>query len=198
MNNVYVGIDPSINSTGICVKYEDSIEFYIIKGGLHLTKKEIKAQEELINFNYICYDKLPSDKDNHLNEYNKTQNFIMIIEAIKDILHKKLICNNSLDINNIYIVMEGISYGSASRTKAIFDLAGLNYIIRYALSKAGYNVTIATPSEIKKFATGNGNCKKDIIENIFLTVFQEYNILPKIDDIADAYMMCLYCENIYK
>ena len=63
-----------------------------------------------------------------------------------------------------------------------------------ALTKYGYNIIICTPSEIKKFATGNGNCKKDIIENIFLTVFPEYKILPKIDDIADAYMMMLYGE----
>ena len=194
MNSIYVGIDPSINSTGICIKYKDIIEFYIIKGGMHLTKKEINASDSLSNFNYICYDKLAANNDNHINEYNKTKNFISIIEIIKDILHKKILCDNSLNINNIYIVMEGISYGSASRTKAIFDLAGLNYIIRYALTKYGYNIIICTPSEIKKFATGNGNCKKDIIENIFLTVFPEYKILPKIDDIADAYMMMLYGE----
>ena len=193
--NLYIGIDPSINSTGICFKYDNNIDFYIIKAGLHLTKRELKANEELNNFEYICYDKLLNDKNPHITEFNKTQNFIIIINYIKELIYKKILLYNlSLDINNVYIVMEGVSYGSVSKTKAIFDLSGLNYIIRYELTKYGYNIIISSPSEIKKFATGNGNCKKEVIENMFLTLFPEYKILPKVDDISDAYIMMLYCE----
>ena len=46
---LYVGIDPSINSTGITIaRYENNVEveikFYIIKNG-KLTKKELKAEK---------------------------------------------------------------------------------------------------------------------------------------------------------
>ena len=33
----------------------------------------------------------------------------------------------------VNVVIEGISYGSSIRTKSVFDLAGLNYMIRYKL-----------------------------------------------------------------
>ena len=89
-----------------------------------------------------------------------------------------------------FILMEGISYGSSIRTKSVFDLAGLNYLIRYKLIKVFNHskFTIVPPSELKKFTTGKGNANKEIIIELFKILYPNLTV-PKLDDIADAYFM---------
>lgn len=187
----YIGIDPSINSTGICVhRFDDEdklidIHFFIIK------PNKLKKKEEKININnfaFVIYNKVDINefKEYHLQEYNKTMNLInladKILETIKNYINE-----------NTTIVMEGVSYGSSLRTKSIFDLAGLNYLIRNKLLQ--YNIKelfICPPTEIKKFAAGKGNAQKDIISTGFVILFPEFEQLDKIDDIADAYYMSKY------
>lgn len=198
--DVFIGIDPSLNSTGICIiKYENdqliNKYFAIIKPN-KLTKKEMIAQDTYLFFDYVLFDKidLKNILDNHIHEDTKTNNLINSMERIIDIIRE-----NTTELDKIFIVQEGISYGSTLKTKSIFDLAGLNYMIRYRLKKfidkrfIYSNYIIATPTEIKKFATGSGNCKKDIIVNNFKILFPDFD-LPKIDDICDAYYMALYAK----
>ena len=100
--------------------------------------------------------------------------------------------------------MEGVSYQS-SQTKSLLDLAGLSTLIRYRLYKFFLinqdnvgELRIFTPGEIKKFASGNGNCSKDVMIGLFKTAYKEIAELPKIDDIADAYWICTYFREINK
>lgn len=205
MNNIYVGIDPSINSTGVCIIVEDhdgnklEEKFYIIKSG-KLTKKEDAAEmNNLSRFSYILYDKLPTtDEDNHMNEYNKAKNFMSIISEIQTIICQTDFRYNR--INNIYVCQEGISYGSSTRTKSIFDLAGLNFLLREMTIRLSSHLRpveliVATPGEIKKFSTGNGNANKETILNCFKAIYPDFD-LPKMDDIADAYFMAKYAKHV--
>ena len=67
-------------------------------------------------------------KDNNLfSEYWKTVNMSRIVKAIKYCIYDNIQGRKNV---KLYIVQEGISYGSSIRTKSIFDLAGLNYMIR--------------------------------------------------------------------
>lgn len=206
---LYVGIDPSINSTGITIAiYENDVEveikFYIIKNG-RLTKKESFANDSINNFEYVIYDKIDLKQfkdDNHVFEYYKTKNMVEVVNTIYD-----LILNEAKKYSAIVnVVIEGISYGSSIRTKSIFDLAGLNYMIRYKLITSDMkhlNLSIATPSNIKKYATGKGNANKESIMTIFKYIFPEMESIPKLDDIADSYFMAMFsrdieCKNIEK
>ena len=131
---IFVGIDPSLNSTGLCLQfYEDNKMvkdiFYIIKPN-KLTKREQTAQDTLINFDYVLYNKIDLNmyKDNNLfYEYWKTVNMISIVKKIKECIYDNIQGRKQY---KLYIVQEGISYGSSARTKSVFDLAGLNYMIR--------------------------------------------------------------------
>ena len=99
----------------------------------------------------------------------------------------------------VNVVIEGISYGSSIRTKSVFDLAGLNYMIRYKLITSDIqhlNLSIATPSNIKKYATGKGNANKESIMTIFKYIFPEMQNIPKLDDIADSYFMAMFSRDI--
>lgn len=199
---LYVGIDPSINSTGITIaRYENNVEveikFYIIKNG-KLTKRESAANDSIDNFEYIIYNKIDLTQfkdDNHVFEYYKTKNMVEVVNTIYD-----LILNEVKKYSAIAnVVIEGISYGSSIRTKSIFDLAGLNYMIRYKLITGDIqhlNLSIATPSNIKKYATGKGNANKESIMTIFKYIFPEMQNIPKLDDIADSYFMAMFSRDI--
>lgn len=199
---LYVGIDPSINSTGITIaRYENDVEveikFYIIKNG-KLTKRESAANDSIDNFEYIIYNKIDLTQfkdDNHVFEYYKTKNMVEVVNTIYDLILNEVKKYTSV----VNVVIEGISYGSSIRTKSIFDLAGLNYMIRYKLITSDIqhlNLTIATPSNIKKYATGKGNANKESIMTIFKYIFPEMQNIPKLDDIADSYFMAMFSRDI--
>jgi Holliday junction resolvasome RuvABC endonuclease subunit len=210
MNNrwyrgLFVGIDPSMNSTGICVQvYDFNIKdfiykfFYIIKNG-KLTKKEKEAeQKNLDKFGYILVDRIKdSTISNNEQELNKLSYFNDVTDAIKEIIKKTCILYNC-DI--CYVCLEGISYGSSIKTRSIFDLTGLNYLIRYKLYNKSFGYVnelyIGTPQEIKKFSVGMGNANKDLLIQTFKAIYPEFD-LPKIDDIVDAYFMSTYAKHIY-
>lgn len=199
---LYVGIDPSINSTGITIaRYENNVEveikFYIIKNG-KLTKRESAANDAIDNFEYIIYNKIDLTQfkdDNHVFEYYKTKNMVEVVNTIYDLILNEVKKYSAI----VNVVIEGISYGSSIRTKSIFDLAGLNYMIRYKLITSDIqhlNLSIATPSNIKKYATGKGNANKESIMTIFKYIFPEMQNIPKLDDIADSYFMAMFSRDI--
>lgn len=201
---LYVGIDPSINSTGITIaRYENNVEveikFYIIKNG-KLTKRESAANDSIDNFEYIIYNKIDLTQfkdDNHVFEYYKTKNMVEVVNTIYDLILNEVKKYTSA----VNVVIEGISYGSSIRTKSIFDLAGLNYMIRYKLITSDIqhlNLSIATPSNIKKYATGKGNANKESIMTIFKYIFPEMQNIPKLDDIADSYFMAYFAIELDK
>lgn len=199
---LYVGIDPSINSTGITIaRYENNVEveikFYIIKND-KLTKRESAANDSIDNFEYIIYNKIDLTQfkdDNHVFEYYKTKNMVEVVNTIYDLILNEVKKYSAI----VNVVIEGISYGSSIRTKSIFDLAGLNYMIRYKLITGDIqhlNLSIATPSNIKKYATGKGNANKESIMTIFKYIFPEMQNIPKLDDIADSYFMAMFSRDI--
>ena len=201
---LYVGIDPSINSTGITIaRYENNVEveikFYIIKNG-KLTKRESAANDSIDNFEYIIYNKIDLTQfkdDNHVFEYYKTKNMVEVVNTIYDLILNEVKKYSAI----VNVVIEGISYGSSIRTKSIFDLAGLNYMIRYKLITSDIqhlNLSIATPSNIKKYATGKGNANKESIMTIFKYIFPEMQNIPKLDDIADSYFMAYFALELDK
>lgn len=203
MIDIYVGIDPSINSTGItCIAYDNNVKvdekFYIIKPD-KLTKRESEAEEKNIKiFEYILYNKLEAkDKENnHEVEYIKSLNALEVMNSIYYSINKFITKQvGRVGIYNLYICQEGISYGSVTRTKSVFDLAGLNYLLR-DLVISNLHPTffiIATPSEIKKTTSGNGNCKKEVMVELFKAIYPDFD-LPKIDDVADSYWMQNYIK----
>lgn len=201
---IFIGIDQSINSTGItiqCFDKKDKIKenFFIIKPN-KLTKNEIKVSEKLDNFEYLLYSKFEKSdaKDNNEFELNKLINNIEISDLIIDLIKKYV---NKLD--RLYVAMEGISYQS-HKTQSIIDLAGLSYLIRYKVYKYFMSnqdqigsLKIFSPNEVKKFATGNGAASKEVMINLFKTMNSQFSIVPKIDDLADSYWICSYMRKIF-
>lgn len=201
--NVYIGIDPSINSTGMTIRSSEGfVRFFIIKEN-KLTKKEKAAQTTNIDiFEYCQYikEEVNHAKTSYERELYKAHNLSTIADTIYNIIDRVLYeMKKESTVENIVICMEGISYGSI-RSSAVMDLAGLNYLIRDRL----HHHTIVTdmlfvtpPAEIKKDFTGSGNANKDLMVATFKGSFPDFD-LPKIDDIADSYAQSLYAEHLFQ
>ena len=182
-----MGIDPSINCTGVCVSLNDEYIYNIIPS--KMTKKMSNFKHPRINI--LSYNKLEmNDLEYSDKEYNKVQNLVQICNKLEEIIDKfsvQLVC------------MEGVSYGSVG-SAALVDLAGLNFMIRYMLSKKGIKFIIVSPTSLKKFAVANGSATKDLMVYAWHELDQEMKTIKdiKVDDLADAYFLMQYALNKYE
>ena len=189
--HVVVGVDPSINSTGICVSGVDKLFniYYLIPS--KITKKSKEWAEGVDWINVYEYEK-ESTKDivkYYQKESIKFNNLWSLVETLSEILN---------NISSKYIidrvVMEGVSYGSVSGA-ALVDLSFLNSMIRMTLKKRNIPFYIVAPTEVKKYAVGNGAAEKSVMIMSWRKIDKNIQTLPdwfKCDDLADAYFMAHY------
>ena len=200
--NVFIGIDPSINSTGMTVRTDTGYcRFFIIKGD-KLTKKEKNAQSDNSEiFEYCLYQKenVKDTNNAHERELAKAHNLSTIADTIYNIIEEFLQqFRKTSTIDSVTICMEGISYGSI-HSAAVMDLAGLNYLIRDRLHHHTVvgTLLVTPPAEVKRFYTGSGNANKQLMISTFKGSFPDFD-LPKLDDIADSDSMAKYARDWFE
>ena len=200
--NVFIGIDPSINSTGMTIRTDTGFcRFFIIKGD-KLTKKEKNAQSDNSEiFEYCLYQKenVKDTNNAHERELAKAHNLSTIADTIYNIIEELLQqLRKTGTIDSVTICMEGISYGSI-HSAAVMDLAGLNYLIRDRLHHHTVvgTLLVTPPAEVKRFYTGSGNANKQLMISTFKGSFPDFD-LPKLDDIADSDSMAKYARNWFE
>ena len=200
--NVFIGIDPSINSTGMTIRTDTGFcRFFIIKGD-KLTKKEKNAQSDNSEiFEYCLYQKenVKDTNNAHERELAKAHNLSTIADTIYNIIEELLQqFRKTSTIDSVTICMEGISYGSI-HSAAVMDLAGLNYLIRDRLHHHTVvgTLLVTPPAEVKRFYTGSGNANKQLMISTFKGSFPDFD-LPKLDDIADSDSMAKYARNWFE
>lgn len=179
----YVGIDLSVNSTGVCVNdtKSNTHNYFIISG--KLSKKQKNS-----SFDDVCFieygKQAPSKEDEFgVREHKKTRNIHEIALRLREIVE-------GLGASETVCVLEGISYGSSS-SSALADLAGLNHTVRYMLTELGAEIRIVAPTQLKKFAVANGAADKALMTAAWLKCQPEMAKLDgtKTDDLADAYFL---------
>ena len=200
--NVFIGIDPSINSTGMTIRTDTGFcRFFIIKGD-KLTKKEKNAQSDNSEiFEYCLYQKenVKDTNNAHERELAKAHNLSTIADTIYNIIEELLQkFRKTSTIDSVTICMEGISYGSI-HSAAVMDLAGLNYLIRDRLHHHTVvgTLLVTPPAEVKRFYTGSGNANKQLMISTFKGSFPDFD-LPKLDDIADSDSMAKYARDWFE
>jgi hypothetical protein len=99
---------------------------------------------------------LDKSKEYHIREREKISNFVSLANEIKD-----AIIGSIADGDDVYIGMEGISFGSPGNS--LIDISMLTGILRSEILKILGNDSgrffVFSPTAIKKFA-GKGNFKK--------------------------------------
>lgn len=175
-----IGIDPSINCTGVCV-YDSLFNkhtYYMI------VSKCTKKMKEFVNdhIHIIEYGKREANKGEYQEkEFNKSQNIFDICTIIRDIVQL---------YDPDLVQMEGISYGSRS-SKALADLAGLNFAIRMTILRENVQFNILAPTTVKKFAIGDGGAEKDVMIASWKKLDKNISNISeiKVDDLADSYFI---------
>ena len=177
-----IGLDLSINSTGICINKDNKYTYYIISS--KLTKKQREFTHKRVHI--IEYNKEVIDKNDsyEIKEYKKTINIYNVCKCIQDIIKKH---------KDSHCYIEGISYGSVSGSSLV-DLAGINFLIRSICIKSGTPITIVSPTSLKKFVCANGQADKDVIIDSWKKMDKNISDIKdiKIDDLADAYFLSNY------
>ena len=146
-----VGIDFSLNYSGITVLKDSCYSFYAINREENFTKKGlnfIKDLESTISFQNIFIPKFIESENYEENQVLKLKDIETISDVILNILKE-------YNINNIKL--EGLSYSSLGQRS--LDLAGFNYILRYRIYEQFKNLKIIAPTTAKKLA-GKGNLNK--------------------------------------
>ena len=85
-----------------------------------------------------------------------------------------------INLGSIYI--EGPSYQSAGQ--AILQMGALHFITRVYLYKANVYYKVIAPGTLKKFVTGKGNSKKDLM---LLKTYKKWGVEFDDHNICDAY-----------
>jgi len=78
------------------------------------------------------------------------------------------------------ILVEGLAF--MAKSTSLMQLAGLNYLLR--LSFADIPFVVVTPSSLKKFVSGAGNAKKDLM---LMATYKRYGVEFSDDNLADGY-----------
>jgi len=141
-NKLFVGVDPSFNSTGVVVLDQYGT---IIKQ---------------CNFSLQKYE----DIEEKLSKFEEKISFIPKI----------------IKLQSVYI--EGPAY--MANGQYALQMGALHYLLRLYLYRHTVDYKVIAPGTLKKFVTGRGNAKKDLM---LLKVYKKWGEEFEVDDLADAY-----------
>lgn len=82
------------------------------------------------------------------------------------------------------VCIEGPSY--ASNGAFVLQMGALHFMIRLMLKRAGVAYKVVAPGTLKKFVTGDGRAKKDLM---LLNVYKKWGAEFTDDNLADAYSL---------
>ncbi len=92
------------------------------------------------------------------------------------------------------VVIEGLSYGSKNTT-SLCQLAKLNFCIEIYCYIEKYRYRMVPPTTLKKFITGKGNSKKEVM---LMKILKRYGLEFENNNLADAYALCRWGEDHLK
>lgn len=112
-----------------------------------------------------------------------------IVDKTIDFIEKEL--NDDYEIGMICCE----DYFSGRNPDSVIKLAELGTLIRYKLLMKGYPFFVVAPKSLKKFITGNGNAKKNVI---IKSVFTKWGYNLSSDNVADASGLANFAKTFYR
>lgn len=178
-----LGIDPSINSSGVCLRDGSSYKYYLVSA--KATKKLQKFVHQA--FELLMYDHAEvKGKTSIGKEWAITDNIQAVCEAIEGIIIKD---------KPAYVVMEACAFAAGGR---VADLSGLNHCIRQMVRRHNIPIYVVPPTTNKLEFTGNGQATKEMMVEVWKMcdpVANELLEVGKVDDLADACALCRFPED---
>ena len=92
----------------------------------------------------------------------------------------------SVGLSSSLVVIEDFSYGSKGRS--IYQIGGLQYVVRNTLTGLGVRYVVVAPAALKKFVSGRGNVNKAVV---IKSLYKNFGIDEDNDNAADATVLAL-------
>ena len=170
-----IGIDYSLSSPAICVSEDEECTFDKCKF-FYLTNKN-KYDTTIAN---KFHGELHKPWNTPEERYHNISSWAMKIINEYEPFH---------------ITIEDYAFGAKGRVFHIGENMG---ILRYRIYRGKYNYAVISPSEVKKFATGKGNAKKELMYEKFyeehkynmIKDFNQTTLDNPVTDIIDSYYIC--------
>lgn len=89
------------------------------------------------------------------------------------------------------VCIEGFAFGAKGQGVAF--QYGLGHGIRNALFRRHINFTLVTPAQLKKFATGKGNAKKDAMA---VPIYKHWGFDHSSDNVRDAFVLAQIAKTL--
>lgn len=170
------------------------------KKKLCVVKEEIKIEEsvctktELRDPMFVGID--PSfngfaivviDKDANIIEQKliKTESKLEIEERIINLEKEFKFIPNIISLHSVFI--EGPSFSSDGAF--VLQMGALHYYLRVFLNKKKVNYKVIAPGTLKKFITGTGTAKKELM---LLKVYKKFGVEFSDNNLCDAYSLARY------
>jgi Holliday junction resolvasome RuvABC endonuclease subunit len=160
-----LGIDLSINGTGLAMIVEDVAQLKLLSGGGVHALAFPRIEKRLASGDFyqgLLISPVPSD------DMGRWQ---MILNAV---MGYAMHCHQ--------VTIEGYSFDSGTAWGT--SLRELGGIIRYHLRKAGLTPLEVPPTQLKKFVTGDGHADKNIM---IKECFKRWDVDFSDDNMADAF-----------
>ena len=87
--------------------------------------------------------------------------------------------------NKVLFSLEDYSY-AIRNSRSLISLAEQGGLIRFHFHKIGANLQLYAPAEVKKFATGKGNAKKELM---IKAVYKKWGFDTNDQNLADGYVV---------
>jgi len=129
------------------------------------------------SFGIVCLD---SDGNIEREEVLKTDSKKSVVSRLLDLENK--ISDILEKYQDVVVYLEGPSYYSSG--KFSLQMGALHYMLRMFFVKKKIEHYVISPSTLKKYVTGKGNCKKDLI---ILNVYKKWGVEFSDHNLADAY-----------
>lgn len=97
---------------------------------------------------------------------------------------------DNLELDDV-IAIEGFSFGS--KGKGVDFQYGLGHAIRLELYREGLKWLEVSPSQVKKFATGNGNMAKD---NMVIPIYKHWGFEHPSNNVRDAFVLAQIARSV--
>lgn len=180
-----IGVDPSLNSTGICVDEDGNRTYYLL--ATKPTKKAIKAANDIDRLCLVqirkdeCVQGEKSQRKSVFQQINTTTNIAHMADAVIDIIK----CHAP-----DYVIIEAPAFHANGR---VIDLAGLNHAIRLGCYRADIPIYPISPTTVKAHTAGSGWASKDMMVMTWEALEPDGNEWAsngiKVDDLADAWAL---------
>jgi len=137
----------------------------------------VGVDQSLTNTAFVCLN-------SEANIVSKVNIFTTPEDVIEDRLQE---IQDSLEsflgeVKPEYVYIEGLSF--QSKGQSVAQLGAIHYILRIFLYQKGINCKIVAPTTLKKFVTGKGHSKKELM---LKEVYKRWGVDLDDNNLADAY-----------